>query len=508
MATVLAEHPQAITSSAAGSQSSRQRQGPRLALGIALAVLSALLGTWASPPYGLWPLVFVAWVPMLVAQHHVLPKRWGWVAFGIGIGGYYAGYLHGVVSGNFAAWGVWIPAVVGLLAGVGAIADRPMQEASGYVRFVVTGPLTWAAVEFLRGFAPALGTQGYVAYALYHEPPLLQPVSVVGTSALNLLIFVVNWTIALGLLVVLDRLRRQPRRLISTRVFIVSGLASAVLVALWGSSSVLLFRSDPPTVKVAAIQPGIHTPGAADFRRDMARTRLAASKGAKLVVWQEGTLWSQPQGTPVGSELSTLARESHIYLVIGYKFVTAGGQHNDATVIAPSGRYLGVYGKQHPAIMFGDDQTSVDAGTMPVYRTPFGRLATMICFDGDFTDTARSAAAHGAQMLAVPTWDWQGIAPKHYGPLVFRAIENRLTIVKGEFSYDSVVIDPYGRIVASAVFPRGGQATVLAKVPVGSGKPPLVTLGNFWGWLIVAGAVSNLVMPPRRRPAAPVPESR
>lgn len=503
MATTLADREKRTTTSwGAGPGAPRSRQAPRLVFGLALAALSALLGTWAFPPYGLWPLIFVAWVPMLVAQHHVLPRRWGWVAVGIGIGGYYVGYLHGVVSGGFAWWGACIPLAVGLVAGVAAMADRPLQEASGYVRFVFAFPLGWAAAEFLRGFVPALGTQGWVAYALFREPQLLQPVSVVGTAALNLLIFVVNWTIALAVLVALDRMRSRPRRLISTRVLAVSGLACALAVGVWVSSSLFMFRAAPPTVTVAAIQPGIHTPGPVDLSRDIAQTRLAASKGAKLVVWQEGTLWFKPQGTPVGAELSGLARQSHIYLVVGYKFVTARGQHNDATVIAPSGRYLGVYGKQHPAIMFGDDQTSVDAGTMPVYQTPFGRLATMICFDADFTDTARSAALHGAQILAVPTWDWEGQAPKHYGLLVFRAIENRLTIVKGEFSYDSVVIDPYGRMLASAITPKGTEETILARVPVGMGKTPLVSLGNLWGWLIVAGAVSTLVIAPKKRQTA------
>jgi apolipoprotein N-acyltransferase len=255
-----------------------------------------------------------------------------------------------------------------------------------------------------------------------------------------------------------------------------------------------MFQPDPAKVVVAAMQPGIHTPGAIDLSRDIAQTRVAASEGARLVVWQEGTLGADPHHTPIGAELSQLARQSHVYLVVGYRFVTARGQHNDATVISPSGTYLGVYGKQHPALMFADDQTSVDAGTMPVYQTPFGRVATMICFDADYTDTARSAARHGAQILAVPSQDPPGDASKHYGLLVFRAIENRLTIVKGEFSYDSLVIDPYGRILASAITPQGARASVVARVPVGSGSTPLVVLGDLWGWLLVAGAVLMMVL--------------
>ena len=173
--------------------------------------------------------------------------------------------------------------------------------------------------------------------------------------------------------------------------------------------------------------------------------------------------------------------------------MTARGQHNDATVISPSGRYLGVYGKQHPALMFAADQESVDAGTMPVYQTPFGGLATMICFDGDYTDTARSAALHSAQILAALARP-AGRRHQHTHCPVFRAIENRLTMVKGDFAYGSAIIDPYGRILASAITPQGSRATLLVKVPVGSGHSPMVQLGNLWGWLIIAGAVVAIAL--------------
>lgn len=483
----------------------RTRPAERMALGLGLSALSALLATWSFPPYGLWPLTFVAWVPMLVAQHHVLPRRQGWLAVAVGIGGYCAGYLHGIIGVGFAWWVIWIPVAGGLAAGLGAAAERRRQEAGGYALFIIAFPLAWAAGEFLRGFVPGVGTQGYVAYALFREPWLLQPISIVGTSALNLLILLVNWTIGLAVLVALDRMRTHPSRFISIRVLTTSTVVSAGLAGLWLAASLCMFRVDPPTVTVAALQPGLHTPGPVDLHRDVAQTRMAGKAGAKLVVWQEGTLWFRPQGTALAAQLSALARQNHVYLVIGYRFVTRHGQHNDTTVIAPSGRYLGVYGKQHPAVMFADDQTSLDAGSMPVYRTPFGRLATMICFDADFTDTARSAAIHGAQILAVPSQDPAGDAMKHYGLLVFRAIENRLTVVKGEFSYDSVVIDPYGRILAAAVAPQGRRATVLARVPLGSGKSPWVSFGDLWGWLIVAAAVTAMIGTAvvARRKAAP-----
>jgi len=40
----------------------------RLGSGIILSVVSAVLLTLSFPPYSLWPLIWFAFVPMLVAQ--------------------------------------------------------------------------------------------------------------------------------------------------------------------------------------------------------------------------------------------------------------------------------------------------------------------------------------------------------------------------------------------------------------------------------------------------------
>ena len=159
MATTLAEREQVLEPKIVGGPSRAARRA-RFVLGLLLAGLSALLATWAFPPYGLWPLIFVAWVPMLVAQHRVLPRRWSSLAVAIGIGGYVAGYLHGVIDPSFAWWVACIPVVVAVAAGLGAVGARNFDEATGYAFFVFTFPLIWTAFEFLRGFAPGVGTQG------------------------------------------------------------------------------------------------------------------------------------------------------------------------------------------------------------------------------------------------------------------------------------------------------------------------------------------------------------
>jgi apolipoprotein N-acyltransferase len=187
--------------------------------------------------------------------------------------------------------------------------------------------------------------------------------------------------------------------------------------------------------------------------------------------------------------LADLEVETNSNLAVGYVVNLVDGTfRNEATVIDPAGEFLGVFGKDHPVVFGGE--TSPTRGTYPVYQTPIGTLGTIICYDLDYTDTARKLAAQGAQLIGVPSNDWGGIADKHYTHVVFRAIENRVAMVKADGGYDSAIVDPYGRINALAVSPEGGGATLVADVLLGSGNGTINTrLGDWVGWLGIAGMV-------------------
>ncbi len=141
-------------------------------------------------------------------------------------------------------------------------------------------------------------------------------------------------------------------------------------------------------------------------------------------------------------------------------------------------------------------ETSLTRGTYPLYDTPFGRIGTIICYDLDFTDTTRRVTRNGAQLILVPSHDWPAIATKHYTHLVFRAVENRVAMAKADNSgNDSVIIDPYGRVIAGAITPGGDRVgqVVIADVALGTGRSPAVRLGDWMGWVALAGTVFFIV---------------
>lgn len=138
----------------------------RLASGIGLSVLSAILVVLAFPPYQLWPLVFIGWVPMLIAQYHLLPSKWSSLAPALGIGLWLQGYL-GPVFRPIGTFMVWLPLIVAVLT---FLTDRGLQafhQKTAYRWFVPMGVLNWAGTEMIRLFIPIAGTWAFIAYPLY-----------------------------------------------------------------------------------------------------------------------------------------------------------------------------------------------------------------------------------------------------------------------------------------------------------------------------------------------------
>jgi apolipoprotein N-acyltransferase len=389
-----------------------------------------------------------------------------------------------------------MPLIFGVIFGLVAWRSRAFHERTGYRWLPVTFPLAWVAVDFLRGagsgtFSALGGTFANLSYPLYDQVAFLQPISVFGIFGLELLVLVVNFTVGAVVLAALDR-RRVPR--------LVPALVGLAVVA-WGMLGAVLIDSPDAgdsTVRVAAIQTGTDGDAPAAVKaqrlaRDIAQTRDAARQGARLVVWNENGLDFDPRKEHT-AELRALARETDVYIAIGYGWDDAEGRNiNEVILLSPDGTFSQPYGKDHPGTFAGD--YSDTQGTYPVTRTDFGVIGTVICYDMDFTDTARKMTRNGARLIAAPSNDVEAIAETHHTHLVFRAIENRLPTVKADTGYDSAIIDQWGRMVEVTTNPSGQvQRTLIADVTLGSGRSPWVTLGDWFGWSTVAGMVLVLIL--------------
>jgi apolipoprotein N-acyltransferase len=466
-------------------------------VGTALAVLSGVLLTVAMAPYDAWLLVWIACVPMAVAQHRVLPRHLAFLGPSLGISVFLAGYFGGIFLPRAAWYMKALPVLPLLVSGIGFLMrrGRPSPRPIVTAAWPLAVAVGWVAMEYLRAFVPVFGTWGFLGYSLYRQAWLLQPVRLFGIYGIELLIVLVNYALAMLCIAWIDRRRGESHGVSMTVALRCGGLAAAALAGWAVLSLVMLDPPGAPGLRVAALQPGQHRRdvGPTSETRDRAmldllgaETRQAASLGAQLVVWPEGALGADP-AVAYPDELAALARTSHVYLFVGYGVQTPLGSRNEVATIAPSGVFLGTYGKDHPVVFAGE--TSITRGRYPTYETPLGTLGAIICYDMDFTDTAREVARRGAKVIAVPSADWAAIAAKHYVHSVFRALETGAAIAKSEYRFDSAIVDASGRIVASAVSSQPSQAVLVADVPLRAGLPWASRLGDWVGLLCVAGAV-------------------
>lgn len=373
---------------------------------------------------------------------------------------------------------------------------------------MLSGILNIVGVEMIRSFIPIIATHAFVGHAVHTQPWLIQPVSVFSIYGLDVLIMLVNYALALVCLGLFDRQWHWDELPAVDDPMSRRWLAgTGILLAAWiGFSLSLLSRAptDAPAVRVAGVQHGYVRPGHMDpdtqvtrLEQLSIRTREAAGKGAQLVVWPELGLGFDPQVQHT-EELQALAAETGAHILIGYGLVSEGDWRNEAVMLTPEGEFLDVYGKNYPS----GEPRIVSSGVYPVYDTPLGRLAPIICNDVNYTAAARIPAAKGAQLVMVPTRMFEGVFKELPVQSVFRAVENRVATVMVDGAFRTTMVDPYGRILADQSLPEGGANTLIADVPLGSPNTLYTRLGDWMGWLSLGGFIALAVVQEvtKRRP--------
>jgi apolipoprotein N-acyltransferase len=469
--------------------------GARISIGLLLAALSAGLLLLSLPPYGLWPLALIGLAPMLFAQYRLLPMRLANLAPALGIGG----FIGLVIVSHFPTAMIdqspflkFLTPVVMFSVYLAESRSRRFHERTNFRWFVLEGAVIWVGIELIRGLI--VGTGGFIGYAFYRVPVVVQPISIFGIYGLSLLAMLINYALSLLVIALYDRAttdRPAPpdRIMVPLPVARRWSIGLAVIAVIWIALGALLYQTPTtPRVPVAAIQPRYPTvPNLARGTRD------AALKGAQIAVWPEGALNYDPRQRN-SDVFQRLAEENSVYLVIGFGLRAPEGLYNQVVVVSPQGEFLGTYGKAHPVSYIGE--TSLAHDGYPVFETPAGKLGTIICYDLTYADTARGAARNGAQIIAAPSNDWPELYDKEYIMPMYRAIENRVALIKADTQFDSVIVDPYGRILSLAASAQGKEALVMADVPIGTANTPQVALGDWVGWLCLIGMISFMLYDP------------
>jgi N-carbamoylputrescine amidase len=241
--------------------------------------------------------------------------------------------------------------------------------------------------------------------------------------------------------------------------------------------------------------------------RAIAGVRAAHARGANVICLQElfnapyfckslDINWfdlAEPIPGPTTERMQALARELEVVLIVPvYERQAAGLYRNSAAVIDADGTLLGVYRKMHiphdplfeekyyftPGDAADtaprDPARSRDANGFRTWQTRYATVGVLICWDQWYPEGARITALLGADVLFYPTaigWHpaekatfgeaqvnaWRTIQRSHaIANGVFVAAPNRVGFEAHpgtdglEFFGQSVIYDPFGRVLAEA----------------------------------------------------------
>jgi apolipoprotein N-acyltransferase len=503
----------------------RSPLGWRLALLVSLA--GGLLLAAAFPPYGLWPLAFVAPALLIVA----LSGRSLRGAFTIGLVFGLAFFFPLVVWVINLAWFAWVALAIAsaLIFAVFAIAQRLLLNLRWWPPAVAGW---WVAAEAFRDRWPWGGFPWGRLAMSQAGVPTQGWAAIAGPPALTFVVALVGATLGWLLLTALAGRRGEPGR----RPLLMPALAlagSAALAVLPAALTLDPVPAGAKTAVVAAVQGNV--PRARSLAAELynvelevtsnhatATEKLAANVAAgraaqpDLVIWPENSTDIDPTQDPtvydeIAGAAAAIGRPILVGAVLQNPLRNAGVlwlPHQGPTTTYAK-RRLVPFGEYVPFRSLISKITSLTA-LQPTDFTPghqtvvFNvgqiKLGDVICYEVGFDDLVRSEVQAGANLLSVQsndaTFEREGPTTAESGQQLamarIRAVEFDRSVVVASTTGYSAIVAPDGRLIS-----RSGtwtQAELEARVPLLTYTTLSERLGAWPEWAIVAATTLALCL--------------
>ncbi len=173
-------------------------------------------------------------------------------------------------------------------------------------------------------------------------------------------------------------------------------------------------------VKVAAIQTKVSSNFSTNLTKALSLVEQAVKRGAKIVCLQElyrSIYFPQYRKFEARKFAETIPGEStRAFSALGKKYGIViivpifekrkDGYYNSAAVIDHTGKLLPVYHKIHipqDPLFYEKNYFKQGSSGYKVYKTKFGRIAVLICYDQWFPEAARMVTMTGADIIFYPT---------------------------------------------------------------------------------------------------------
>jgi apolipoprotein N-acyltransferase len=495
------------------------------------AVIGGVALTAAFPKTGVSLLAWIALVPLLVSLRGLdggRAFRVGWI-FGLA---HYLTLLYWVVftmrTYGYLPWWqcvsllVLLAAYLSVYPGLFALAVVRLVKRPGHL--VLLAPVFWVALEYLRSFMLTGFPWGIVGYSQFNRLHIIQISDMFGVYGVTFLVVLFNAAIYVLLLALAEK--QWEGHPVGRPLAAKAGLLALGMVLLSLAYGGLRIRAvddagaRAPASTVAVVQGNIDQARKWDpafqigtTKKYMALTRKAASRKPDLVVWPETATPFYFSASPKLTRMvADAVRQAGTYLLAGSPSVDMenGGQtyYNSAYLVTPDGRVGQRYDKVH-LVPFGEyvplkrilsfagkmvaqvgDFSAGEKGRTLAWKDGKAPIGVQICFEIIFPGLSRSLVKNGAGMLVNLTNDaWfgrTGAAYQHFSMAVFRAVENRRSLVRCANTGISGFIDPVGRVVEqTALFE---DAVVDRKIPELREISIYTRFGDLLAWACLLGA--------------------
>ena len=494
-----------------------------------LPTLSGVLYFLSWIGFGIWPLAFLCFVPLLWSLRDATPRQalWlgAWMGFVTHLGGYtwimYVLQVFAYAPLPLAFLGyLLVCAVQGFLFGVMSFALVFIGRRTRWPAAALL-PLVLVATEFVY---PLL-FQSYTGVALMPVLPLVQIADLGGPLLMSALQAVVNG----ALFDAIEAWRAGRRAPI--------GAMAVSLISILGSAGygwlrmVRVERAEQAAPKISAglAQPNVgetelHDNPMASVRTLQDETAELHARGAELVVWPEVGYNVRPikpgdtDGRAILGPIPVAAIAGAIRIEDRQIFNSAlmvdergrVGDHYDKIQLLAFGEYI-PGGEWFPQLYkWSPLATHLTRGrtTAPLHWKEW-RFATFICYEDILPGIVRAIMAdHGDgrahAMVNLTNDSWYGAGHEQEQHLVLaavRSIEHRRWLLRATSTGISAFVDANGRVRQR--IERNQRGVALADVPMLQGTTPYAVLGDWPGW--VALAVIAVVTIRSRRAALPAP---
>ncbi len=502
-----------------------------------LVIASGIVLALAFPKFGISVLAWVAFIPLFYAIEGEPLKKVFWWAWLQGFA-FYVVSVYWIVITLHSFANLRLAIAVGpmlLLAGVLAVYTAVAVWTAEFISrrrrisIVITMPIVWAAVEWVRAFFPIGFPWNLLGESAYRSLDLIQFAEFTGTYGVSALIMLFN----VVLFVVL--FRRESRRTQTVSLSVLTGLmVAAIGFGIWRINQ-LNNAPSKGSLRIAMVQGDIPqsikwNPQylAESVKVYFDQTAMAARRGANLVVWPEAAAAFPFQPTnnyPAGytayaayrKALLKLARQSDVPILFGAPAIgTEHGEqgfYNRAYLVSAKGKVVAYYDKIQ-LVPFGEyvplrsvfgifvKRVVHGFGDMfpgkvqTIFHVKGAKIGVLICYESVFPNLTRLAVKKGADILLNITNDaWYGKSSAPHQLLAMaamRAVETKVPVVRVANTGISAVIKPTGKITAATpLFKRGTEIEDVSWRPE---RTVYTIVGNLFAEICAALALLGLLL--------------